>query len=123
MRLPRGTGVSRVLSPFADPVCGVLTALGDLDGMKTATPLVGVNACLRPLGLTGVVTIPLMRGLAGTGISVPLEVWSDVSLLRTPLSDWGVLFLAPGGRPLLFGTTSDPGVVAVFDLGVEEGSV
>ena len=123
MRLPGGTGVFRGPAPFADPVCGVFTTLGDLDGMTTATPLVGVKACLRPLGLTGVVTRPLMRGLAGAGISVPLEVCSNVLLLGMPLSDWGVLFLTPGGRPLLFGTVSEPGVVAVFDVGVEEGSI
>lgn len=91
--------------------------------MTTATPLVGVKACLRPLDLTGVVTIPLIRGLAGPGIPLPLEMCFAISVLGMPLLDCGVLFLTPGGRPLLFGTASDPGVVAVFDLGVEEGSV
>lgn len=91
--------------------------------MITATPSVGVKACLRPLGLTGVVTIPLRRGLAGTGLSVPLGVWSKASFLGRPLSDRGFLFLAPDGRPLLLGTASDPGVVIVFDIGVEEGPV
>ena len=123
MRLPGGTCGFLGPLPFADPVCGVFTILGDLDGTTTATPLVGVKACLRPLGLTGVVQIPLMRGLVDAGISVPLEVWSNVPLLGMLLSDWGVLFLTPGGRPLLFGTVSKPGVVAVFDVGVEEGSV
>ena len=123
MRLPGGTGVFRGPPPFADPVCGVFTTLGDLDGMTTATPLAGVKACLRPLGLIGVVTRPLLRGLAGVGILVPLKVWSNVALFGMPLLDWGVLFLTPGGRPLLFGTISELGVVAVFDVGVEEGSV
>ena len=91
--------------------------------MTTATPSVGVKACLRPLGLTGVVTVPLRRGLAGTGVSVTLEVWSNAAFLGMALSDRGFLFLAPEGRPLLFGTASDPGVVAVFGVGVEEGSV
>ena len=64
-----------------------------------------------------------MRGLAGAGILVPLEVWSNVSLLGMPLSVWGLLFLAPGGRPLLFGTASDPAVGTGLDVGVEEGSI
>ena len=123
MRLSEGNGVFRGPPPFADPVCGVFTMLGDLDVMTTATPLVGVKACRRPLGLFGVVTVPLMRGPAGTGIPVSLEAWSNVSLLEIHFSDCGVLFLNPGGRPLLFGTASDPGVVTVFDIGVEEGSV